>query len=191
MKLPAFPIPLSPHQQFMPRPVSLTVFAILNLAFGVMGLLGIISTVVMLSSPAFAGNPALKVMHDSPAYMTWLKITVPVGVVSSLALMAAGVGLWLVKSWGRVLSIIHAIFSIVMGVAGMVVNYLFLMRPLLESAQRQHGPEAAGAIGGAIGATFGGCFGMIYPIVLLIFLTRPNLVAAFRPAAVPPAVPPV
>lgn len=28
-----------------------------------------------------------------------------------------------------------------------------------------------------------GCFGLIYPVLLLIFLTRPKVVAAFRPPA--------
>jgi hypothetical protein len=44
------------------------------------------------------------------------------------------------------------------------------------------------AIGGAVGGVMGGCFGMIYPILLLIFMTRPKVVAAFR-GAMPPSLP--
>ena len=172
-----------------PRPAAFTVFGILNIVFGAMGLLGIISSAVMLSSSAFADNPAMKAMHNSPGYLLWFKITAPIGIVASLALIAAGFGLFFVKPWGRIISIIHAIFSIVMSIAGTVVNYLFLLRPLLEEAHRQHGPEAAGAIGGAIGGLFGSCFGFIYPIALLIVMTRPSAVAAFRPAPVPPPLP--
>ena len=61
-----------------------------------------------------------------------------------------------------------------MGMVGMVVNYFLLMRPLLEQAQQMHGPAAAAAIGGAVGGTIGGCFGLIYPILLLVFMTRTN-----------------
>lgn len=173
----------------MQRPVSLTVLGILNIGFGVLGILGIATTIGMLSSESYADNPALKVMRDSPGYMTWLKLTVPLGIVSSLVLVAAGIGLLKVKSWGRIMSIAHAIYSIGFGIAGIVVNYLYLMRPLFAAAQRQQGPEAAGAIGGAIGASVGGCFGLIYPVVLLVFMTRPGVIAAFRPRPVPPAIP--
>lgn len=65
------------------------------------------------------------------------------------------------------------------------------MRPMLEEASRKQGPEAAAAIGGAIGGTVGGCFGLIYPILLLIFMTRPKLVAAFNPPDAPPVMPSV
>ena len=37
------------------------------------------------------------------------------------------------------------------------------------------------AIGGAIGSSIGGCFALIYPVLLLIFMTRPKLAAAFQP----------
>ena len=39
-------------------------------------------------------------------------------------------------------------------------------------------PEQAGAIGATAG---GSCFGMIYPVLLLIFMFRPKVVAAFGP----------
>jgi hypothetical protein len=68
----------------------------------------------------------------------------------------------------------------------MIVNFIFLVRPMLEQAQNQRGPEAAGAIGGAAGGMIGGCFGLVYPIILLIFMFRPTLAAAFRPADQPP-----
>jgi uncharacterized membrane protein YfcA len=56
---------------------------------------------------------------------------------------------------------------------------------MLEQAQQQHGPAAAGAIGGAIGGSVGGCFGLIYPVLLLIFMLRPKVAAAFQPPAPP------
>jgi hypothetical protein len=95
----------------------------------------------------------------------------------------------MMKPWARKLSIAYAIYALVFGVVGIVVNFLFVVRPMLEQAQGRQGPEAAGAIGGAFGGTIGGCFGLVYPILLLIFMTRPNVVAAFR-TAVPPPPPP-
>jgi hypothetical protein len=106
-------------------------------------------------------------------------------VLTCLVLLAAGIGLLHLKPWARILSMAYAIYAILFGILGMVVNFIFMIQPMLEQARQQQGPEAAGAIGGAVGGTIGGCFGLIYPVLLLIFMTRPKVVAAFRPPAPP------
>ena len=108
-----------------------------------------------------------------------MKISIVLGLLVSLALLAAGIGLLMLKPWARIVSILYAIYSIVMLIVGSVVNYFFLIQPLLQQAQQKQGPEAAGAVGGAIGGMFGSCFGLIYPVLLLIFMLRPNIKAAF------------
>jgi hypothetical protein len=114
-----------------------------------------------------------------------MKLAIPLGFLAAGVSIAAGVGLLKLKSWGRALSIGYAIYSIVASLLGAVLNYIFIMQPLMERASQKSGPEAAALIGGAIGGTFGSCFGMIYPVLLLIFMLRPNVVAAFRPPAEP------
>ena len=120
-------------------------------------------------------------------------MTLTYRVLAALAATAvkltAGIGLLRMKPWARLLSIGFAIYAIVFTILSMAVNFIFLLRPMLEEASHKHGPEAAAAIGGAIGGTVGGCFGVIYPILLLIFMTRPKVVAAFYPPAVPPVMP--
>ena len=100
-----------------------------------------------------------------------------------VALLAAGIGLLKLKPWARLVSIAYAIYGVVMVVVGGVVNYFFLVQPLLAQAHTQPGPAAAAAIGGAIGGTLGSCFGLIYPVLLLIFMLRADVKAAFGPAA--------
>jgi hypothetical protein len=78
-----------------------------------------------------------------------------------------------------------------MTLVGDVINYFFLIQPMLQKAHAEQGPEAAGAIGGAIGGLFGGCLGMIYPILLLIYMTRQHVIAAFNRAASPGGPPPL
>jgi hypothetical protein len=90
------------------------------------------------------------------------------------------------KSWARKLSIAYAIYAIVFGIIATVMSFMFLVRPLLAEAQQSQGPEAAGAIGGAIGGIVGGCLGLVYPILLMIFMTRPKVVAAFQRPEPPP-----
>jgi hypothetical protein len=171
----------------MQRPVSVTVFGVLNIVFGALGVIGVIAVIVItyiLPLPT-ANNPVLEITRNSPGYALWMDVALPLGLLATGVSVAAGIGLLKLKNWGRTLSIGYAIYSIVAGVIGSMVNYIFVMQPLMEQASHKSGPEAAGLIGAAIGGTFGTCFGMIYPVLLLIFMLRPKVVAAFRPPAEP------
>jgi hypothetical protein len=170
----------------MQRPTSVTVFGVLNIVFGALGFFAMMFTVIVFILPLpTANNPVLEIMRNSPGYTVWMKLAVPLGFLATGVSIAAGAGLLKLKSWGRTLSIGYAIYSIVACLLGAVLNYIFIMQPLMERASQKSGPEAAALIGGAIGGTFGSCFGMIYPVLLLIFMLRPNVVAAFRPPAEP------
>lgn len=165
----------------MQRPTSVTIFGVLNMVFAGFGFIGTFASIALFMMPGNASNPVVKIMQDSPAYAAWVKFSIPLGLLACGVLLAAGIGLMLLKSWARKLSIGYAIYALVFGLIGMVVSFLFLIRPMIQQAQEQHGAEAAGAIGGAIGGSIGSCFGLIYPILLLIFMFRPNVRAAFQP----------
>ena len=165
----------------MQRPTSVTVFGVLNIVFAALGIFGLIGSIILFLIPVGSNNPVIKIMHENPAYAAWLKICIPLGLLRCAALLAAGIGLLRLKSWARILSIVYAIYAVVFDILAVVINFFFIIQPMLEQARQQHGPEAVGAIGGAIGGTIGGCFGLIYPVLLLIFMLRPNVVAAFRP----------
>jgi hypothetical protein len=172
----------------MQRPTSVTVFGVLNIVFGALGILGIIFSAIslMVISPlSSTHNPVVQTVRNNPGYAAWMKIAIPLGFLACGVSIAAGIGLLKLKNWARILSIGYAIYAIVTGIIGMVLNYIFLMQPLMEQASQKQGPEAAVLIGAAIGGTFGSCFGMIYPVLLLIFMFRPNVVAAFQPPAEP------
>ena len=166
----------------MQRPTSVTVFGVLNLVFGALGLFGMLFTIIIFILPLpTANNPVLEIMRNSPGYALWMKMAIPLGFLAAGVSIAAGIGLLKLKNWGRALSIGYAIYSIGAVLLGSALNYFFIMQPLMEQASQKSGPEAAGLIGAAIGGTFGSCFGMIYPVLLLIFMFRPKVVAAFRP----------
>ena len=179
---------IHPSQIIMQRPTSVTVFGTLNIAFSALGLVGVVATVAMYKMAGDTNNPVFKIMRDSPGYAAWIKLTIPLGLAACAVLLAGGIGLLMMKSWGRKLTLGYALYAMIFGLVGMVMNYLFLLRPLMAEAAQKQGPEAASAMGGVIGGTVGGCFGLIYPILLLIFMTRPKLVAAFNPSSVPPTV---
>lgn len=170
----------------MQRPVSVNVFGILNIVFALFGLFSAIGAVGLLSATDSASNPVVRLMLENPTYAAWMKISIPLGLVASAVLLATGIGLLRLKSWARKLSIAYAIYAIVVGIIGTVMSFMFLIRPLLAEAQQSQGPEAAAAVGGAIGGILGGCLGLVYPILLIIFMTRPKVVAAFQSAEPPP-----
>jgi hypothetical protein len=173
----------------MKRPTAITVFAVLNIGFAALGFFGILFSAVMFRAMRDSGNPVFQIMRDNPSYAAWVKISIPISLLSSLVLLASGIGLWLMKNWARKLAIADALFSLGFGLVGQVMNFFYLVQPLMEQASHKRGPEAFGAAGGAVGGVIGGCFGMIYPIVLLIFMLRPTLVAAFQPEPVAPVLP--
>jgi hypothetical protein len=177
-------------QQAMQRPASVTVFGILNIVFAGLGIFGLLSSLVVMALPAQQNNPALQLMRDSPVLHAWSLVAIPLGLLSVVALLVSGIGLLNFQSWARKLAIAYGFYAIVLGIIGQVISFLFLYRPLLELAQRLRGPEAAGVMGGLIGGIFGGCLGFVYPVLLIIFMMRPQVVAACRaPDQGAPAVP--
>lgn len=171
--LPEKPAPLSKSNT---KPVSAIVIGIIHLVFGIPGLLFSPFNFIMLraiENESRAPNAAWDIMRDAPGYMVFYKSSLVLGVVMSIALIAAGVGLLIGKSWGRTLSIVYAIAGIIMTLVGAAVNYFFLFAPLSQSDS----PEA---IGGIIGGVVGLVLGPIYPIITLIFMNRASVVEYYR-----------
>jgi hypothetical protein len=165
------------------RPIPVTVFGILNIVFAALGILGVLSSLALFAAVGIhSNNPVIQLMHNSPAYAAWMKVSVGLGLLVCPALLASGIGLLKLQSWARVFSIVYAIYAVVMVIVSTVANYFLMVQPLLVQAQGKPGPEAAGLIGAAIGGTIGSCAGVIYPILLLIFMLRPKVAAAFKPA---------
>lgn len=173
----------NPHDRWyaasMQRPTSILVLGVLNLLFALLGLFGTFGSVLILLGMNEA-NPVYGIMQSSDAYRIFMYVSVPLGVLFIGVLALGGVGLLMSKAWGRTATIAYAVYALVMGVLGGLVNSVFLVGPLLEQASHSQGPAAMGAAGGAIGGLAGSCFGLIYPIVLLVFMFRKNVVDYLR-----------
>jgi len=63
----------------MKRPVTVTVFGILNIGFSVFGLFGIIATIALFSAGANSNNPVINIMRENPGFAAWMKISIPLG----------------------------------------------------------------------------------------------------------------
>jgi hypothetical protein len=145
------------------RPTSVTVFAILNIVFGGLGLL--CAPAALIASIAIPNA-----MNTTPVAKAWLLIGSFVGFLCSFLLLIVGIGLLNLRRWARVWTLGYAWFAIVWGIVGMVVNLA-----LVISGGFGNTPDA---IGGAIGGFFGGIIGLAYPILLIIFMSKPNVKSA-------------
>jgi len=162
----------------MQRPNSLLILGILNLFFGVFGAFGLLGSAAILvgMNPS---NPMNAVLEASAFYRVYLWSSFLLGFIGIGILVASGIGFITSKAFARPAAIGYAIYAIVMGLIGQVINAVFVVGPLLENASSHGGPAAIGAVGGAIGGMFGGCIGLVYPIVLLVFMMRKNVVEYF------------
>src|SRR5438105_8749554 len=98
----------------MRRPVSVTVLGVLNMLFGMLGMLAIlISATALLIEPGSLGSAG------SPKST----IRLGFGVLSCVVLLVSGVGLLGMKAWARKLSIVYAVFSIVVSIAGLLMGW--------------------------------------------------------------------
>ncbi|MCX7045619.1 MAG: hypothetical protein NTX50_09075 [Candidatus Sumerlaeota bacterium] len=173
----------------MQRPTVVTVFGILNIVFGGLGLVCAPFSLAFLWMPNQSGNPVARILQENEAYRTYTIGSLAVGMVVAVALIAAGIGLLKMKSWAWWVSIGYGAYCIVAGIVGMVANWVFVLEPLFRESRGRSGPEAAGAVGGAIGGLGGVCIGMAYPILLLVFMNLPNVRAAFRKPSLSPPLP--
>ena len=167
----------------MPRPTSVTVFGVLNIVKAGYGMFSAIASITLLLALSGSNNPITKMLHAQPAFAAWTVLCIPLGLLSCTILLVAGIGLLCLKSWARKLSIAYAIYGIGMHILATAVSSIFLIQPFLKN---NHDSQAATiAIFGLIGGGIGICLGLIYPILLLVFMLRPTVAAAFQPPAPP------
>lgn len=167
------------------RPASLIVFGILDILFGVLGLCGTAGSSAMFflqlpRDPAMP-NPMLDLLDSNPTFRLFMQVTIVLGGLASLVLLAAGIGLLLTKAWGRTLSVGYAWYAIVAAIIGMIVQWIYVVQPMLAAMKGAEGPAAMGALGGVVGGLLGGIFSLVYPVVLLVFMNRAAVRAALAP----------
>ncbi len=160
----------------LPRPVAVTVFGILNIVFGAIGLLGTAASSVMffVEFPAeqVAANPTLGLMQSDATYRLILQTLLVAGTVASIAGIVGGIGLLKGQSWGRTISIGYGWYCILSCFIGLGINWVYLFQPMLATAAEGTQAQKVAVIGGIVGGLFGTCFGGIYPVVLVIFMMK-------------------
>src|SRR5262249_42384652 len=105
----------------------------------------------------------------------------------SLMMVVSGFGLLNMKPWGRLLALAYVGFSLIHKVIYVAYMYGVFIPAQVGFYDTQLGALPAQVVSIQKAALyFAPMFGLLfalYPILVLIFLTRPKVAAAFRPAA--------
>jgi len=171
----------------MERPKSITVFGILNVIFGALGVLGALCNVLaqgvassFRNDPNFR-NPMMEQLEKSPALKSWTLISLCLGAVASAVMLAGGIGLLRSLRWGRLLSVGVSIYGLISQIVGIMVGALYVWTPLLSQLDTAEGPMVFGIWAGVIVGMLGACLGFVYYGLMLYYMTRPVVKAAFEP----------
>ena len=147
------------------KPTSITVFGILNIVFSAFGLLcAPFSMVIVFGMP--------NELDLSASYKIWIIVSFVIGYACSIWQLVLGIGLLNLKRWARGGCVAYGFVAIAMGVVNMIASAVSVL-----GGPMQLKPEA---LPGLVGGMIGGLIGMAYPIVLIIFMRKANVRAAFN-----------
>jgi hypothetical protein len=203
------------------RPTSVTVMAIFHIIIGGLGLAGDLCTLVLMGSGGQSflmslGGPEQQKLQEKllgqletlPYYQVYKIGNAVTSIVFSIALLAAGIALLRMKSWGRTLSLVYAVFSILTKVLLAYYTAVYFapayvegMRTMMQEQEKkleeQQKPgqkidpqvqQKAAAVRDMtlyvmqIGMNIMPYVQMIYPLVTLLVLGRPSVGRALRPS---------
>jgi hypothetical protein len=167
------------------RPISTLIFGILNIGFGVLKLGGPLVSAAIARLKLSPGHSGLAALQSDPAFVALQKLNMWAGAVLGLALLAFGIGLLLLQNWARLGSIVYAVIDIVLVLVMSMVMWPLTKRMMEQMPGVPPGMMAAFA---TVGLVFGLIFGLAYPVLLLFFMTRSNVIEACeRPQPATPA----
>lgn len=158
----------------MTRPTAVTVIGVLGIVFSVLGLccsifggLGLAAVLGMgeaLTAQAGAESPELSALN-SPTFRIYTLVSLVIGIVFGVWLLIGSIMLLRMLPIGWSLMVAYAAVAILWSIVDTVLTLTVLSN--------------VAAVAGA-GRLFGFVIGLIYPIAVLIVLTRPTIKQAFQ-----------
>ncbi len=169
----------------MPRPTAITVIGVIGIVLGILGLCGNLfglaagplAGTMQEMAPQGTQDPQLQLLSNpTVARMTMLQSIV--GLLLGILLLVSAILLLKMSFLGYNLMIVYSVLSILWTLISLGTTFAVLM-PI----QRQilgDSPEAQAAmVGGMAGGFCGALIGLIYPVAVLIVLTRPAIKEQF------------
>jgi hypothetical protein len=196
---PQFPTP-------SPRPTSVTVFAILGIIFGSIGVLAMLCSLPQYLGVQFAPNPIMDGIRKDPLLMSVTIGSLVIGLGLSILELFASIGMLSLRRGARRQFVWYAILYIIVSILSIMLSLAVTNPRMQEVTQRsvQSNPQLNTPQMKAIMqySSYGGvCMAvvmLIWPILILYFMTRPHVKHAFGedgssmpPMSMPPMAPPM
>jgi NADH:ubiquinone oxidoreductase subunit 3 (subunit A) len=163
------------------RPISTLIFGILNIGLGLLKLLWPLVAAAM-ARLKLSSHSSMAALQSDPTIAALSKFNMWASVVLGLALLAFGIGLLLLQNWARIGSIVYAVIAIVFVLVGSVAGWPFMKRLVQQVAMQAPGAPLGLLEGvGMLLFVLVIMFGLAYPVLLLFFMTRSNVIEACRP----------
>jgi hypothetical protein len=159
------------------------VFGILNIGFALWKVFMALLSLVL--HPKARSNPLFASITSDPGFQAWTHFSVVVEVVFAIILIASGIGLLLMQNWARVLAIVYSVLEIIMVIAGPIVNHRMFSNAM--NAPLHGVPPGLFAALIIFGLVVGLVLALAYPILLLVFMTRPKIIASMTAPGAPEA----
>jgi DNA-directed RNA polymerase subunit RPC12/RpoP len=153
------------------RPTSVTVFGILSIVFGGIALVCIPSSLVTLMGLARHGS-----VNVDPTALDIVGIAIR--TLLAAFLVVVGIGLLNQKRWARIGGIVYGFAAIAVGLWGLSQAVPVVVNNMQNHVNSSSAQQAGYVAGTAIGAVMGALLAMIYPILMVIFMTKPKAVAS-------------
>lgn len=166
-------------------PVAGTVLGILNILYGlsVFLCLGAMSVYLFVAFTAEAaeGDAALQLMQENAFVKFYHYTSLLLSMLTGLCYIGAGVGLLMLRPFGRRLSIGLASIELAQLAVSLAVNCIFLFPIFVRQIERvpSGSPEQITAISSLVSGLAGIAISTIYPAVVLFVMYRKSMVAAY------------
>lgn len=171
------PLPYGGYPPPNPRPTSVTVLAIIGIIFAALRILCTPIGLLPFLVPS-APNPIIDIYRGDPMLMAFLVVAGVLTFLLGVVLLVGSIGALGLKRWARPLLVRYAVLQIALELLAVMLQVALVMPKV--SAALGAGPTASQAMAAMIGGIFGGLLALIVPVLLLIFMTRPHVVAAFE-----------
>ncbi len=169
----------------MARPTSVTVFSVLNLIGGGVGVfgiaffalikLGMIDQSLLMKDPIYAYT--FKLMEENTPYWLFSQVSAYLGMVATVLIIAASIGMLQLKSWARLLTIGWGGYCIFMAIVGLVISLVMVYGPMLAQASDEQ--TIVKVTAGKYGAIGGSIVFVGYWVLMIAVLGRNKVRLAF------------
>jgi hypothetical protein len=167
----------------MKRPTSVTVFGVLNVVFGAIGLYAIGAVLLLSHGLVGNGDPLWSQLGDTSTASGKIRmLELRMDVLLSLIQFVSGIGLLRWRPWGISTAIAYAIASLASSLVFLVLNFYSQYEPLLEQTGAWTATEKALAAATLLSTMFGRFAYFIYPSLLLYFMYGSNVIPRFHQA---------